>query len=204
MAKQKRAVLYIRVSTDMQDTAMQETELRKYVETRGWTLEKIYADRGISGATKDKRPALDEMMADCAKRKFEICLVWALDRLGRSLKDLLSLIEEFRQRNIDFICLKQDIDTTTSAGRLLFHIVGSVAEYEREMLRSRVKSGMAEARRRGAHIGRPPLRRFSENEIAQLCKARQQDGASIRQLAMRHGTTQWMVQKILAGQNAAS
>jgi DNA invertase Pin-like site-specific DNA recombinase len=129
-------------------------------------------------------------------------MVWALDRLSRSLKELIGALDEFRQLGVDFVCLKQDLDTSTSGGRLLFHVIASVCEFERDLLRSRVAAGMAEARRKGKHIGRPPLRRFSEDEIVQIREARKKQRASVRRLAVLHSTTQWMVKQILEGRNA--
>jgi DNA invertase Pin-like site-specific DNA recombinase len=196
MGKIKRAGVYVRVSTATQETDMQETELRAYAEARGWMIHKVYADQGISGA-KSNRPALDEMWADCRRRKIDICMVWALDRLSRSLKDLIGALEEFRRLGVDFVCLKQNLDTESSGGRLLFHIVASVAEFERDLLRARVSAGMAEARRKGKHIGRPALRKFSERDVALLRSLRETGQLSVRQLAIQHGTTQWMVKKLL-------
>src|SRR5258708_6389476 len=142
MQKARRAGLYVRVSTDSQQTDMQEEELRSYAQARGWLVHKVYADRGISGA-KNSRPALDEMWADCRKRRIDLCIVWALDRLSRSLKELIGALEKFRQLGVDFACLKQDLDTSTSGGRLLFHVIASVCEFERDLIRERTVAGMA-------------------------------------------------------------
>ncbi len=203
MQKSKRVGIYVRVSTDLQQVDMQESELRAYAESRGWTVYKVYADRGVSGM-RNNRPKLDEMWADCRKRKIDICMVWALDRLSRSLKDLIGALDQFRQLGVDFVCLKQDLDTSTSAGRLLFHVIGSVCEFERDLLSSRVTAGMIEAKRRGIHVGRPPLRKFSEEEIAQIREERAKQHVSIRRLASLHGTTQWMAKKIAEGQTASA
>jgi DNA invertase Pin-like site-specific DNA recombinase len=203
MQKAKRCGLYVRVSTDLQQTDMQESELRAYAESRGWAIYKIYADKGFSGA-KPSRPALDEMWADCRKRRIDVVAVWALDRLSRSLKELIGALEQFRQLGIDFVCLKQDLDTSTSAGRLLFHVIASVCEFERDLVRDRTVAGMAEARRRGKHIGRPSLRKFNDGEEREIAASRQNNGTSIRQLAIRFGTTQWMVQRILAKRAAGN
>jgi DNA invertase Pin-like site-specific DNA recombinase len=140
------------------------------------------------------------MWADCRKRTLDVCLVWALDRLARSLKQLIEALDEFGRLGVDFVCLKQDIDTTNAASRLLFHIVGAVAEFEAGLIRERTVAGMAEARRKGKHIGRPPLKKFGELEELEIKTARQKDHASVRQLAIRFGTTQWMVKKILGNQ----
>jgi DNA invertase Pin-like site-specific DNA recombinase len=163
----------------------------------------VYEDRAVSGA-KEKRPGLDAMWADCRQRKIDICVVVALDRLARSLKHLIEALEEFGRLGVDFVCLKQDIDTTSAASRLLFHIVGAVAEFERDLIRSRTIAGMEAARRKGKHIGRPPLRKFSVADVEQIQVARQKEGASVRQLAIRFGTTQWTLARILAGQKLGS
>jgi len=142
--KTKRAAIYVRVSTNDQDTGLQETELREYVESRGWTCT-VYRDQGQSGA-KNERPALTALMNDLRRRKADVVVVWALDRLARSLKHLLTIAEECRLLGVDLVSLRQNIDTTLPAGRLTFAVLGAVAEFEREMLRERVKAGMAQAR----------------------------------------------------------
>lgn len=202
MPKTKRVGIYARCSTQEQSTESQVTALTEFAAARGWTVEKIYLDNGVSGA-KAKRPGLDAMWADCRKRKIDTCLIFALDRMARSLKTLIEALEEFGRLGVDLIVLKQEIDTTSAASRLLFHIVGAVAEFERDLIRGRTVAGMEAARRRGAHIGRPPLRKFSEHEKLEIRAVRQNERTSVRQLAIRYGTTQWMVQRILAGQNAA-
>ena len=126
MAKQDVVGIYTRVSTvDRQDTKAQENELRAFAEKRGWTIYRVYSDRGESGA-KEKRPALDELWRDCRQGRCAIICVWS-DRLARSLKQLIESLEEFRRLKIDFVSFKQDFDTTSPAGRLLFHVVGAVA-----------------------------------------------------------------------------
>ena len=136
-----------------------------------------------------------ELMADIRKRKVDVIVIWALGRLARSLKHLLTIAEECKTLAVDIVCLKQNIDTTLPAGRLTFQVLGAVAEFEREMLRERVKAGMAQAKRSGKRIGRPALRHFSSSEIEQLRSLRAQ-GKSVRQLAKELGTTQWMITRI--------
>jgi DNA invertase Pin-like site-specific DNA recombinase len=196
--KIKRCGIYARCSTGEQSTDSQINSLKEFAAARGWEVCKVYEDHAISG-TKAKRPGLDAMWADCRQRKIDICLVFALDRLARSLKHLIEALDEFGRLEVDFVCLKQDIDTTSAASRLLFHIVGAVAEFERELICSRVRAGMRAARAKGKHIGRPPLRKFSPEQLTQICEMRAKQGASIRQLSIQHGTTQWMVKKILLG-----
>src|ERR1039457_2225540 len=193
--REKKAAIYVRVSTMEQDTDLQETELRQYVESRGWECV-VYRDKGQSGAKND-RPALNTMLNDLRRRKFDVVVVWALDRLARSLKQLLTIGEECRSLGVDLVSLRQNIDTTLPAGRLTFQILGAVAEFERELLRDRVKAGMAQARRAGKRIGRPALRHFGSAELERIRLLRR-EGASVRQLAKELGTTQWMVAKITA------
>jgi DNA invertase Pin-like site-specific DNA recombinase len=189
----KRAAIYVRVSTVEQETDLQEHELQEYCERRGWSS-LVYRDKGQSGARND-RPALTVMMNDLRRRKIDVVVVWALDRLARSLKQLLSIAEECRSVGADLVSLKQSVDTTLPAGRLTFQVLGAVAEFEREMLRERVKAGMAQARRSGKHVGRPALRRFQVTEIEKMKLLRSQ-GMSVRRLATDFGTTQWMAARL--------
>jgi DNA invertase Pin-like site-specific DNA recombinase len=195
--RMKVAALYLRVSTSNQQSDSQATELKEYVMKRGWEYQ-IYSD--VQSGAKESRPALDRLLADARRRRVDVIVVWSLDRLARSLKQLLALLEEFQRLNLDFICLKQDLDTSSPSGRLTYHVLGAVAEFEREILRARVKMGMAEAKRRGRKIGRPPLRKFDDNEVEDICRLKNEDKASIRKLAAKYGTTQFMVNKILAGE----
>jgi DNA invertase Pin-like site-specific DNA recombinase len=175
--KTKRAAIYVRVSTVEQDTGLQETELLEYVENRGWSYV-VYRDHGQCGAKND-RPALTALLR---RRKADVVVVWALDRLARSLKHLLTIAEECRLLGVDLVSLRQNIDTTLPAGRLTFAVLGAVAEFEREMLRERVKAGMAQARRAGKRVGRPALRQFAPSEIERMRQPRMQ-GTSVRKLA---------------------
>jgi len=189
----RRAAVYLRCSTASQETGMQEAELREYVSRRGWEC-RIYRDKGQSG-TKESRPALDLLLSDVRKRRVDVLVVWALDRLARSLKQLLSIAEECRSLGVDLVSLKQNVDTTLPAGRLTFQVLGAVAEFEREMLRTRVKSGIEQARRNGKRLGRPALRHFDADEITEIRQLRRA-GASVRSLAIRFGTTQYIVSKL--------
>jgi DNA invertase Pin-like site-specific DNA recombinase len=190
MREVKRAAIYVRCSTAEQETDMQETELLEYCEKRGWSCV-AYRDKNQSGAKND-RPALNSMLNDLRRRKFDVVVVWALDRLARSLKQLLTIGEECQSLGVDLVSLRQNIDTTLPAGRLTFQILGAVAEFERELLRERVRAGMAQARRNGKHVGRPALRKFQPTEIQQMRELRSQ-GTSVRKLARDFETSQWMV-----------
>jgi DNA invertase Pin-like site-specific DNA recombinase len=189
----KRAAIYVRVSTAEQETALQESELKEYCDRRGWNFV-LYRDHGQSGAKAD-RPALNALLSDMKKRKFDVVVVWALDRLARSLKNLLSISEECRTLGVDLVSLKQAVDTTLPAGRLTFQVLGAVAEFEREMLRERVRAGMAQARRAGKSVGRPVKRNLLASEIEKM-KTLRSEGASIRKLAAEFGTSQWMASRL--------
>jgi DNA invertase Pin-like site-specific DNA recombinase len=151
-----RAALYLRVSTLDQTPENQALELRRYVEARGWTAVE-YVDRGVSGA-KDRRPALDELLKDARRRRFDALVVWRLDRLGRNLRHLIVLLEELQALGIAFVSLNEGIDATTPAGKLQMHILGAIAEFERARIAERVKAGLQRAKAQGKRLGRPAHR----------------------------------------------
>jgi DNA invertase Pin-like site-specific DNA recombinase len=148
MIKQvKRAALYVRVSTDAQTVENQIRELSQVAERRGWEVVEIYRDAGISGAKgRDGRPGLDAMLKDACRRKFDVVMAWAIDRLGRSLVDLLGTIQGLEACGVDLYLDQQNIDTTTPAGKLMFQITGAFAEFERSMIRTRVNAGLKRAK----------------------------------------------------------
>ena len=184
--KEKRVGIYVRVSTASgQDTAMQEAELSEYAERRGWNA-KIYRDKGQSG-TKEHRPALDALLADVRKRRIDIVAVWSLDRLARTVRQLLELADEFNSLGVDLFSYKQNIDTSSPAGRLTYQVLSSVAEFERELLRARVRSGLANARAKGKVLGRPPLRKLSAAETRELRRQRVEHKVPFRVLAEKFG-----------------
>lgn len=150
-----RAALYARVSTSNghQNPEVQLRELREYCQRRGWEISE-YVDQGISGA-REKRPALDRLVADCQRRLVDAVVVYRYDRFARSLRQLVNALEEFRELGIEFISLHEGVDTSTPNGRLVFGIFASIAEFERELIRDRVRSGLAAARARGKRLGRP-------------------------------------------------
>ena len=195
---QKVVGLYVRVSTDLerQSTKTQEDELRALAMKRGWRVHRVYSDRE-SGAKLD-RPGLDAMWSDCRRGKLDAVCVWSLDRLARSMKQLIDSLETFRELGIDFVSLRQEgMDTTTSGGRLLFHVIASVAVFERELIRERIISGIARARREGRRIGRPRKKQFSLAEVEQIQSARREGHASIRALARRFTATEYLIHKAL-------
>jgi DNA invertase Pin-like site-specific DNA recombinase len=152
-APKKVVALYARVSTLDQTCEVQLDDLRRYASKRFASYHE-YTDAGVSG-TQRHRPQLDALMRDARKRSFDVVLVWKFDRFARSLKHLIESLDEFSALGIDFISLTEGVDTTTPAGQLLFHIVGAVAQFERDLIAERVRAGMAHARAMGKHIGRP-------------------------------------------------
>ncbi len=145
--------LYARVSTIDQNCDMQLADLRRYAGQRFGELAE-YVDVGVSGAQR-RRPQLDQLMADAKKRRFDVVLVWKFDRFARSVKHLVDSLEEFRALGIDFVSFTEGIDTSTPSGQLLFHIMGAVAQFERDLIAERVRAGIAHARALGRRIGRP-------------------------------------------------
>src|SRR5690242_9582535 len=161
-----RAALYCRVSTsNHQNPEVQLRELHEFCDRRGWEITSEYTDVG-SGA-KDSRPELNRMLADCRKRKVDAVVVYRYDRFARSLRQLVNALEEFRSLGIDFVSLHEGVDTSTPNGRLVFGIFASIAEFERELIRDRVRSGLAAAKARGKQLGRPRVA-VDELRIAEL------------------------------------
>ena len=138
-------------------------ELRRYVETRGWTSDE-YVDEGVSGST-DHRPALDKLLRDAKRRRFDVLVYWRLDRLGRNLKHLILFLEELHALGVDFVSLAEGIDATTPAGRLQMHILGAIAEFERARIAERVRLGLQRVRAQGQTLGRPKTR-LTEQQVA--------------------------------------
>ena len=154
-AQSQRAAIYARVSThNGQDPEMQLREVREYCARRGWEIAGEYVDRGISGS-KERRPELDRLLRDCRKRRVDAVVVYRYDRFARSLRQLVNALEEFRGLGIDFVSLHEGVDTSTPNGRLIFGIFATIAEFERELIRDRVRSGIASARAKGKRLGRP-------------------------------------------------
>ncbi len=162
-----RVALYARVSTTDQSTESQLLDLRRYTRERGWNIFKEYVDEGISG-TKDSRPALNELMNDAKKRRFDVVLVWRFDRFARSTRHLINALEEFKNLAIDFVSYQENIDTSTSTGILLFQVVGAIAEFARSLIRERIALGLERARAEGKTIGRPLGAVVDADEIRSL------------------------------------
>jgi DNA invertase Pin-like site-specific DNA recombinase len=151
-----RVAIYARVSTTNhgQDVGLQTRELRQFAEARGWTVAGEYIDAGVSGA-KDSRPELNRLMADAHKRRFDVVCVWRFDRFARSVSHLLRALETFKALGIDFVSFSEQMDTSTPAGKMVFTVLGAVAELERSLTVERVRAGLRNARAKGKRLGRP-------------------------------------------------
>jgi DNA invertase Pin-like site-specific DNA recombinase len=155
-AKPLRAALYLRVSTTGQTVENQRRELEAAAERHGWTLAHVFKDAGISGAKgRDKRPGLDALLRGVARREFDLVAAWSVDRLGRSLQDLVASLGELQAKGVGLYLHQQGIDTTTPAGKALFQMLGVFAEFERAMIRERVMAGLARAKAQKIQLGRP-------------------------------------------------
>ena len=178
----KMIAIYARVSTDRQSTESQLNALREYAGKRAWAISKEYIDEGYTGSNT-KRPAFTAMMADAKKRKFDVLLVYKLDRLSRSLKDLIMTLDDLKSIGIDFISYDNGLDTTTPTGRLIFNVVGAVAEFEKDIIRERVRAGLENAKRKGKRLGRPPV----SSRLVDEAKKLRSEGMSFRQIGKRLG-----------------
>jgi DNA invertase Pin-like site-specific DNA recombinase len=191
----KRAALYVRVSTDHQTLENQTRELRQIAERRSWEVVEIYKDHGISGAKgRDKRPAFDALCRAAARREFEMVMAWSVDRLGRSLQDLVGFLSELHSLKIDLFLHQQGLDTTTPAGKAMFQMMGVFAEFERAMIAERVRAGLARARSEGKRLGRPPIDPALEKRIREALATPRRPG--VRVIAKRFGVDPGTVQRI--------
>jgi DNA invertase Pin-like site-specific DNA recombinase len=182
-----RCALYARVSTFDQEPENQLQELRRYVEARDWTAVE-YVDRGVSGA-KDRRPELDRLIADATRRRVDVLVCWRLDRLGRNLKHLITLLEELQALGVAFVSLAEGIDATTPAGKLQMHILGAIAEFERAWLRERTTAGLRRAKAQGTVLGRRAIALSPEALMAVA-------GLSVRAAALALGVSVNTLQKV--------
>lgn len=192
--------LYGRVSTTDkgQDPELQLKDLRAYANARGWKVFGEYVDIGESGS-KEKRPQLDRLMGDARKRRIDIILVWRLDRLGRSLKHLILTLDELQSLGVGFISYSENLDLTTSTGRLMFQLLGAFAEFERNLIRERVIAGLNHAKAKGVRLGRPSPE-FDKDELLKL----KDSGLTIRDIAQRLNLTKSFVHKTLSNHNQIS
>src|ERR1700736_338499 len=192
----KRAVLYLRVSTLDQTTANQERELRDVARRMGCDIVHVYKEHGMSGAKgRDKRPAFDRLCREAAKRQFDMVMAWSVDRLGRSLQDLVAFLSELHALRIDLFLHQQGLDTTTPAGKAMFQMMGVFAEFERAMIQERVRAGLARAKSEGKRLGRPPIAPDLEQRIREALNAPQRT-EGVRKIAARFGVDPGTVQRI--------
>jgi DNA invertase Pin-like site-specific DNA recombinase len=194
---QKRAAIYVRVSTDKQTIENQVAALCQIAERRGWEVVEQYQDAGISGAKgRDGRPGLDQMLKDAQRRKFDVIMAWAIDRLGRSLIDLLGTIQTLEACSVDMYLDQQSIDTTTPAGKLMFQVCGAFAEFERSMIRQRVTAGLKRAVAQGKQLGRPRIDPAIEKRIQAQLRAGKGILKVARELGVGSGTVQRVRQEM--------
>ena len=199
----KRAVLYLRVSTLDQTTANQERELRQVAERASWQIVHVYKDHGISGAKgKDKRPQFDALHKAATRREFDVVMAWSVDRLGRSLQDLVGFLSEIHAAGVDLSLHQQGIDTTSPSGKAMFQMLGVFAEFERSIIQERVRAGLRRAKAEGKQLGRP---RISSELEAKVLAALRVPGRTegVRKIAKRFGVNPGTVQRISRPAEAA-
>jgi DNA invertase Pin-like site-specific DNA recombinase len=184
-----RVALYARVSTlNNQDPEMQLSELREYAGRRGWQIVEEFSDQGVSGC-KESRPALNRLMADACRRRFDAILVWKIDRFGRSLKHLVNALAELAALGVAFISLRDNLDLSTPSGRLMFQIIGAMAEFERALIQERVRAGLRNARSKGKKLGRPRVT-VDASKIASLRAQGRSWGEIVEEMGIGNGTAQ--------------
>src|SRR6201991_3964869 len=197
----KRVALYLRVSTAKQDTDNQRRELEAVAERSDWELVRIYEDAGISGAKgRDKRPGLDSMMRAVNAKRFDMVAAWSVDRLGRSLTDLLGILQGLQEKGVDLFLHQQGIDTSTTAGKAMFQMLGVFAEFERGIIRERVNAGLARARANGTKLGRRRVDPAVEAGILEL-KA---NGDGILKIGRKLGIGTSVVQRVFKQERVPS
>jgi DNA invertase Pin-like site-specific DNA recombinase len=190
-----RVGVYLRVSTDSQTTENQRLELQAVAERSGWQVVGIYEDAGVSGGKgRDKRPGFDRLLKDATARKLDMIAAWSVDRLGRSLKDLVGFLTELQALRCDLYLHQQALDTSTPSGRAMFQMLGVFSEFERGMIRERVNSGLARARAKGTKLGRRPVKPAVEARIREL-KA---TGMGILKIGRTVGVGTSVVQRVIA------
>src|ERR1700723_1585421 len=190
----KRIAIYLRVSTSKQETSNQRRELEAVARRSGWQIVKTYEDAGISGAKgRDKRPGLDAMMKAVNAKEFQMVAAWSVDRLGRSLTDLLAILQALHDKGVDLFLHQQGLDTSTTAGRAMFQMLGVFAEFERGIIRERVNAGLARARENGTKLGRRRVKPSVEATIREL----RAKGDGILKIARTLGVGTSVVQRVV-------
>jgi DNA invertase Pin-like site-specific DNA recombinase len=190
----KRVAIYLRVSTSKQETSNQRRELEAVAARSGWQIVKVFQDAGISGAKgRDKRPGLDALLKAVNGKEFDMVAAWSVDRLGRSLTDLLGILQALHDKGVDLFLHQQGLDTSTSAGRAMFQMLGVFAEFERGIIRERVNAGLARARANGTKLGRRPVKPAVEARIRQL----RAKGDGILKIGKKLGVGTSVVQRVV-------
>jgi DNA invertase Pin-like site-specific DNA recombinase len=190
----KRIAIYLRVSTSKQETSNQRRELEAVARRSGWKIVRVYEDAGISGAEgRDGRPGLDALLRAVNAKEFELVATWSVDRLGRSLTDLLSILQCLRDKRVDLFLHQQGLDTSTTAGKAMFQMLGVFAEFERGIIKERVNAGLARAREKGVKLGRPRMDPKIENRIRKLRKK----GFGILKIGRELGIGTSVVQRVV-------
>ena len=193
----RRVALYVRVSTDQQTTKNQDRELRAVADRHGWEVVATFKDEGISGAKgRDQRPGLDKLLQGVARKEFDLVAAWSVDRIGRSLIDLVGVLQELHSKHVDLYLHQQGIDTTTPSGKAMFQMMGVFAEFERSMIHERVMAGLARTKAEGKRLGRRPT---VTNDAAKVRAIRAKAGKSLREIAKAHGVGHMTVARIAAG-----
>jgi DNA invertase Pin-like site-specific DNA recombinase len=192
----KRVAIYLRVSTSKQDTENQLRELTAVADRSGWEIWRVYEDAGISGAKgRDKRPGLDALLKAVNAKEFDMVAAWSVDRLGRSLTDLLSILQGLHDKGVDLFLHQQGLDTSTTAGKAMFQMLGVFAEFERGIIRERVNAGLARARAKGTKLGRRPVEPSIEARIREL----RIGGDGILKIGRKLGVGTSVVQRVIRG-----
>jgi DNA invertase Pin-like site-specific DNA recombinase len=200
MAKAMRAAIYLRVSTGEQTVENQRRDLEAAAAQRGWTIVATFADEGISGSKgRDKRPGLDRMLKDATRGKFDVVMAWAVDRMGRSLPDLVGTLQELHGAKVDLFLHQQAIDTTTPAGKAMFGMMGVFAEFERSMIQARVKAGLERAKAAGKTLGRKPI----SVKVQAAITVRLEAGVGMLKIAKELGVGTGTVQRVQKARLAA-
>jgi len=181
----KRIVIYARVSTSQQTCENQLNELRVVADRAGYQIVAEFVDEGISGSKgRQNRPALDQMLKECTRRRFDLVMCWDISRLGRSVQNLIEIMNELQSLRVDLFFLQQGMDTSTASGRMMFSVFGALAEYERELIRERVLAGQARAKAAGVKFGRPKTITENTRETVRLLR---DQGIGIRKIARTLG-----------------
>ncbi len=198
-----KAALYVRVSTDGQTVSNQERELREVAAAKGWEIVEVYNDTGISGAKgRDGRPGLDKALREAVQGRYSVLAVWSVDRLGRSLQDLLHSLAELQAAGCDLYLHRQAIDTRTPTGKMMFQMLGVFAEFERTMIQARVRAGLARARVQGTKSGRPIGRPRVSSAVEDRIRRERRKAHGILKIARELGVGVSVVQRVVAARSS--